>query len=132
MLLQREENVFGDGHAVEERGVLEDEAEARPLRGNVPFRKIAELPAVELDVPVVGGTRPMIVFSSTVLPQPLSPITASVCPAGTLIDTSRSTVCRPKRTLRLCRSIKGEAATMRFSGSAFRVQLRNAIRLASY
>ena len=33
--------------------------------------------------PLVGRSRPMIVLSSTVLPQPLSPMTASVWPRGT-------------------------------------------------
>ena len=32
--------------------------------------------------PRLGCKRPMIVFNSTVLPQPLSPITATVCPRG--------------------------------------------------
>ena len=38
----------------------------------------------------------MIVFSSTVLPQPLSPITANVWPRGIVKSMSRSTCCRAK------------------------------------
>ena len=46
----------------------------------------------------VGRSSPMIVFSNTVLPQPLSPMTASVWPRGIVRSMSRSTCCRPKST----------------------------------
>src|SRR5262249_55008622 len=39
-----------------------------------------------------------IVLSSTVFPQPLSPMIATVCPRGTASEISRSTKCRPKLT----------------------------------
>ena len=53
----------------------------------------------------------MIVFNSTVLPQPLSPITARVWPRGTASEMSRNTACRPNSD-----------AQARPAGSAARVE----------
>src|SRR5688572_2672422 len=47
-----------------------------------------------------------MIFSSTVLPQPLSPMIAKVCWRGTDKPISRSTCWRPKAMLRSCSSMR--------------------------
>ena len=57
--------------------------------------------------PAVGRIKPMIVFSKTVFPHPLSPMMASVCPRGTSKLILRNTPCCPKRTSRPRQSDQG-------------------------
>jgi hypothetical protein len=40
-------------------------------------------------VPALGGNRPARIFASVVLPEPLSPTSATTWPRGSSIDTSR-------------------------------------------
>src|SRR5207248_367009 len=59
------------------------------------FRSARHRPS-KRTLPDVGRSKPTISFSATVLPQPLSPMIASVCPCGTPRARSRRTCCGPK------------------------------------
>ncbi len=50
-------------------------------------------------VPASGASRPAIVRSSVVLPDPLGPSSAQIVPGATSKSTSRSTSWSPKRLL---------------------------------
>ena len=66
--------------------------------------------------PRVGCNSPMIVFKSTVLPQPLSPIMASVWPRAMARSIACKTSCRPNFTLSCSRRISGPCGPFRLSG----------------
>ena len=59
--------------------------------------------------PAAGRSRPMISRSSTDLPLPLPPITATICPRGTLKVTPSCTFCAPKRVTTESTSIAAAA-----------------------
>src|SRR5262245_30707153 len=66
--------------------------------------------------PLVAGNNPMISLSSTVFPQPLSPMIASVCPRGTESVMSRNTTWRPNWTPSLCSSMSDAAESLGLIG----------------
>ena len=93
MLPQGKGHVLGHGHAVEQGRLLEEEAEADSLLGQLPLARGRPGPARRSrPLPRVGRSSPMIVFNSTVLPQPLSPIIATVSPRAIARSMSRSTL----------------------------------------
>ena len=117
VLPQRKGDVLADRHAVEQRRLLKQEAEADPLRASAPSRSARPGPGRRTAPRRASGrSRPMIVFSSTVLPQPLSPMMASVCPRGIVRLMSRSTCCRPKSTSSPRMLDQRVAAIGRFAG----------------
>ena len=49
VLPQRKGDVLGDRHAVEQRRLLKQEAEADPLPGQLPLAQLGQVAAVEID-----------------------------------------------------------------------------------
>ncbi len=49
VLAERERNVLGDRHAIEQRRLLEEEAEPRPFSSEVLLFQTSEIPPVEID-----------------------------------------------------------------------------------
>ena len=58
VLPQRKGDVLGDRHAVEQGRLLEEEAEADPLPGQLLLAQFGEVPAVEMDRAAAGTQQP--------------------------------------------------------------------------
>ena len=82
---QPEGDVLAHGHVLEGRVVLEDEADAAPLRG-----QDGGVLAGDDDAPASGASRPAITRSSVDLPEPLGPSSAVSEPSCTSSETSSS------------------------------------------
>ena len=84
--LHAERDVVVDGHVLEGRVVLEDEADAAILRRGGPSRSSSSMKTL----PQSGVSSPAITRSSVDLPLPLGPSSAVSDPAGTSTETSSS------------------------------------------
>ena len=87
--LHRQGDVLADRHRAPERRILEQHAEALPadlgaaLLGGGPV-----VLAIDQERPTRGRSRPIMDFSTVLLPQPLPPMTAKMLPRRTSKDRS--------------------------------------------
>ena len=89
---QRKRDVLADRDRVEQRGVLEQEADLAAARATAPGPSSALISSPSTNTrPASGRTRPTMCRSVTLLPVPLRPRMTKPLPAGTSNDTSSST-----------------------------------------
>ena len=93
-------DVGGDCHMGEEAVGLEDHVHVALRRADA-----AHVHAVEQDPPPVGSSKPAIMRSTVVLPQPLGPSREKNSPAGIWSDTWSTARSRPKTFVTRSRAI---------------------------
>ena len=101
VLADREHDVLGDRHAVEERPFLEEVPEVRADLGQLPFAQVIDPRPLKYTSPSDGLCRTMKCLIRTVLPQPLGPMMTVVLPFSMDRVTLSSTSLVPNLLVRL-------------------------------